>query len=391
MFRSLYLSLLLIVLAACSKTDIKPPPPKVDVTDYVVEPKTIPAVFDFIGFAESSHAVEIRARVEGYLDTIAYEEGQIVNEGQLLFQLDPRQYEAKVAQAKADVSKQEAILENAKLTVNRLTPLYEQKATSKKDLDNAIANQLSAEASLQASKAQLLDSKIQLDYTTIRSPVTGMADKAKFREGALISPGPDNLLTTVSVLDPMWVYFTISDNDILTVTQQQANKKLILPKDDQYKVEIILGDGNIFPYNGRVDFSSPTYDQSTGTMLVRAVFPNPKGGFYPEDYLRPGQFLRVKVYGAERPNAIFVPKRALLQKKGGMFVYLIDQDQKVIAQDVTVGEWYQDYQIITNGLKAGDRIVVDGINKIRPGTTVQVIGPWNAASDSKTPSSPQGK
>jgi membrane fusion protein (multidrug efflux system) len=361
----------LLLLTAC-KHETKPPValPPVDVMDFVVEPKTLPAVFDFIGFAASSHPVEIRARVEGYLDKTAYQDGQIVHEGDLLFQLDPRQYIAKVEQDKAEVARQFALVENAKLTVNRLTPLYEQKAASKKDLDNATANLLASEASLLAAKAQLLESQIQLDYTTIRAPITGLADKAKFQQGSLINPGSNSLMTTISVIDPIWIYFTVSDNDILSAQQQSANQQMTLPKESQYEIEAVMSDGSIYPYKGKVDFSSPTYDQSTGTLLARAVFPNPKSD------IRPGQFVRVKVFGAERPHALFVPKRALMQKKNGMFVYLIDTENKVVAQDVDTGDWYEEYQIITNGLKPGDRIVVDGINKVRPGATVHVKGPW---------------
>lgn len=361
-----------LTLCSCHSKDKKTPsiPPPVDINDYTVKPQNIPAVFDFIGFAESIHPVEIRARVEGYLDKIAYEDGQMVQEGSLLFQLDPRQYEAQVAQAQAEVAKQEAILENAKLTVNRLTPLFEKKAASKKDLDNATANQLSAAASLLSAKANLLNAEINLSYTTILSPITGLTDKAKLREGALINPASNSLLTTVSVIDPIWVYFTISDNDILKATKQSDEHSIILPKDSDYEVQIILSDGSIFPYKGKVNFNSPTYDQSTGTLLARAVFPNPKAD------LRPGQFVRVKVFGAMRPNALTVPRRALMQKSSGMFVYLISKDNKVISQDVTTGDWYEDYQVITNGLKPEDHIVVDGINKVRPGMTVNVLKPW---------------
>lgn len=345
-------------------------PPPVEVTDYIVEAKNIPAVFNFIGFAESAHQVEIRARVEGYLDKIAYQEGQLVKQGDLLFQLDPNLLAAKVAEAKGELARQEALLANAKLTVNRLTPLYEKNAASKKDLDNAQSNLLSVEASLESAKAQLLNNEINLGYATIRSPITGLADRSRFREGSLINPSSNSLLTTVSKLDPIWIYFTVSDNDMLKAKRLEKEQSMIFPKEDEFKVEAVMSDGSLFPYKGEVNFSSPTYDQSTGTILARASFSNPSGD------LRPGQFIRVKVYGAERPQAIVVPQRALMQKKDGMFVYIVDKDGKVTAQDVSTGEWIGNYQIITNGLKAGDRVVVDGINKIYPGTTVKVTGEW---------------
>lgn len=378
-----WIAVLLSLTCACNSYDKKPPViPPPTVTVFEVEAKTIPAVFDFIGFAESSHPVEIRAKVEGYLEKIAYIEGSLVQEGDLLFQIDPNQFQAKVEVAKGEVARQKALLANAVLTVNRLTPLYEQKAASKKDLDNAVANQLAVAAALQSAEAQLLDNEINLGYTTIRSPVKGLADKSRYHEGALINPGENSLMTTVSVLDPIWIYFTISDNDILRARQQENDKSLTLPQKSEYVVDAIMSDYSVYPHKGKVDFSSPTYDRATGTLLARAVFPNPKGD------LLPGQFVRVKVYGADYPKALFVPQRALLQKKTGMYVYLVGKDDKIIAQDVSTGSWFEDYQIVTNGLKIGDRIVVDGINKIRPGSIVQVVGPWKNNLQNSTPPTP---
>lgn len=365
---------LMLLLTACTSEQKPETAPPVDVTDYVVQPKTIGAVYDFVGFAESSHPVEIRAKVEGYLQKINYKEGSLVHLGDLMFEIDPQQFEAKVEEATGEVARQEALLTNAILTVNRLTPLYEQKAASKKDLDNATANKLSIEAALQSAKAQLLFAIINLGYTKIIAPVTGLAGKSKFYEGALINPAGNSLMTTVSVIDPIWVYFPVSDNDLLRAKQEEEKKNLILPEESEYTVEAIMSDGSAYPYKGKVDYSSPTYDQATGTMQVRGVFSNPNGD------LRPGQFIRVKVYGAKRPNAIVVPQRALMQKKSGMFVYLIDEEGKVVAQDVSTGPWEGDYQVVTNGLKQGDRVVVDGITKIRPGTAVKVVGPWKGQS-----------
>lgn len=391
MWRILLSTILLLSLIACHKEHKKPASNQpIDVTDFIIEPKNIPMTFDFVGFAQSSHPVEIRARVEGYLDKISYDEGQLVKQGQLMFQLDPRQYQAEVAQAAAEVSKQKAIYDNTILTVNRLTPLYEQKAASKKDLDNATAQKLAADASVQAAQAALLNNQINLGYTTITSPITGLADKSKFREGALINPGANSLLTTVSVYDPIWVYFTISDSDILNAQEKEASREIILPvtketvnlpANNKYVVEVIMSDGTVFPSKGRVDYASPTYDQATGTLQARAVLPNP------DLILRPGQFVRVKVSGATSPQAIYVPQRALMQKKDGMYVFLIE-DGKVIEQDVSVGDWYGNYQIITNGLKAGDRIVVDGINKLSEGSLVHIIGEWNPPVPQASQTSP---
>lgn len=374
MLRSYLTFCLMVLLSACHSEKPQQAMPPTNVTDYVVELKSIPAVFDFVGFAQSTHPVDIRAKVEGYLQKISYIEGSQVHTGDIMFEIDPEQFQAKVQEAKGEVDRQEALLVNAILTVNRLTPLYEQKAASKKDLDNATANKLAIEAALATAKAQLDFAIINLGYTKIIAPIDGQASKAHFREGDLVNPASNSLLTTVSAMDPIWVYFPISDNDILGALKEATQKSMTLPKETEYTVEVIFSDGSIYPYRGKVDYSSPSYDQATGTLQVRAVFPNP------ESNLRPGQFVRVKVYGAERPDAIVVPLRALMQKKNGMFVYLIDKDNKVVAQDVSTGPWVGDYQVITNGLKQGDRVVVDGINKIRPGMTVNITGPWNAPS-----------
>jgi membrane fusion protein (multidrug efflux system) len=286
---------------------------------------------------------------------------------------------AKVEQATGEVARQKALVANAHLAVDRLTPLYEKKAASKKDLDNATANKLATEASLLSAQANLLDAQINLGYTTIASPITGYADRAKLREGALINPASNSLLTTVSRLDPIWVYFTVSDNDILQVRQKEAEKlidlpeslgQMAMPKNNAYDVEVSMSDGSAYPHRGKVSFASPTYDQSTGTILVRGVFPNPDGD------LRPGQFVRVKVYGANMPNALVVPQRALMQKSTGMYVYRINEEGQPVAQDVSTGQWYGNYQVVTNGLKAGETIIVDGINKIRPGIKIEQVGAW---------------
>lgn len=321
---------------------------------------------DFVGVAQSSHPVEIRARVQGYLDKIAYTEGAMVKEGDLLFQLDQKPYVAKLDNAKADLDKQQAILWNANTTVERLQPLYAQKAASKRDLDNAIAQQLSAEAEVIAAKARVVEAELNLGYTTITAPLRAMSGRSQYREGALITPGDQGLLTTLNVLDPIWVYFSVSDADLLRYQTQTAEKQLVLPEDLNFEVQVGLSDGTLFPSHGKVDFADPSLNQGTGTMNVRAVFPNPNS------LLRPGQFVRVYLYGAIRPNAIIVPQRALQEGSNGMFVYLVGPNDQAVMANVQPGPWYDDYWIIRSGLKAGDRVIVDGVNKVQVGTPLQV-------------------
>lgn len=371
--------LITLLLTSCREAPAPREMAPVDVTYYVVEPRNVPLVYEYIGFADSSHPVEIRARVQGYLSKIAYVEGDKVKEGDLLFQIDPVEYEAKVEQAKGDVARQEAQLENARLTTSRLKPLYSEGAASKRDLDNALSSVAGYEAALRTANALLNESEINLGYTTIRSPITGYADRSSFREGALITPGPNNLLTTVSVLDPIWLYFTVSESDILRLRHLTNDASVTVPRtetisipsEEDFVVEALLSDGTSYPHKGRIDFGSPTYDRATGSLLVRAVLPNPDGD------IRPGEFLRVRIFGIERTNALAVPRRALVQKQNGNFVYLIKKDLQVVAQDVITAEWHDDFQVVSEGLAPGDRIVVDGINKILPGTHVNPIKAWN--------------
>ncbi len=377
-----FIFLTLFLMASCGSAPKQQGAPPVGVTTITVEKETIPEVFESVGYAASSHPVEIRARVEGYLEEITYTEGDKVKSGQTMFKLDQRNYKAALEQAKGMLAREKALLWNAQQAVDRLTPLFAKHAASKRDLDDATSSLLASQASVDAAQANVDTASINLSYTIITSPINGVAGKSNFREGALISPGPNNLLTNVDALDPIWVYFNISDNQRLKVEKQINEKTLVMPKDDNFDVEVILSDGSVFPSHGKVNFAAPTYDQRTGTLSLRAQFANPK------NLLRPGQFLRVKVLGAMRPNSIYVPQKALLEGKSGMYVYVV-RDGKAAIQNVSVGDWYGDNWIITEGLKVGDQVIVDGVNKVGQGSPVQVTKQLklskNAADTTTTP------
>lgn len=389
----LLLCLLVLAISGCRKEETAPPRPPVPVTVVTMEPQTIPATFEYVGFTKSSHPVDIFARVQGYLDKIGYLEGSMVQRGDLLFQLDARPFIAAVDRAKGVLSREEAILWNARVTRERLEPLYVQHAASRRDLDNAIASQLAAEASVQTAKAGLIEAELNLSYTTILSPISGLSGRARFREGTLITPGETALLTTVSVVDPIWVDFNVPSNDLLKTRDLIKKGYLKLPEKDDFDMQIVLADGSIFPHNGKGNFASPTLDERTGTMLVRAVFPNP------EETLKPGEFSRVKVLGAVRPNSLYVPQSAVLESKSGMIVYVVDKDNKAEIRPVEVGDWYGNYWVIQTGLKAGEKVIVGGVNKVQPGTPVNITidspstNPGAAVSDTtkaaaKTPVKP---
>ena len=279
-------SLLLICSVNGCKKSEPPKRPPVPVQTLKIVPQTIPANFEYLGFAESSHLVQIRARVEGYLLKIAYNEGGFVHAGDLLFQIDQRPFEDDLQEARGEMYQQQALLWKAIRAVDRLKPLYEKKAASQKDLDDATAFQLATEANLYTAKGKVAKAELNLSYTTVTTPISGLSSRSIFREGALVGPGRDSLLTTISMVDPIWITFTVSENDLLKYHTEEKKGNLVFPKGLNFDVEVILADDTSIPGIGKVDFANPTIDQTTGTMFVRAVFPNPKA------ILKPGQYLK---------------------------------------------------------------------------------------------------
>lgn len=366
-FCSLFLLVAMaLIFSSChEKKELFEMPP-VEVAVEKVEAKNYPAVFEYVGIMQSSHEVEIRARVTGYLDTIGYLEGSSVQKGDLLFQLDPRPYQAALAKANAQLANEESVLWQAQRSVKRFTPLYEKKAASQRDLDNAIASEMSAEAQVMAAQAQVADAEINLSYTTIRSPVSGITSQAKFRVGSLITTEQDSM-TTVYVIDPIWVLFSISEQDLLQAMDEIKAGRMVFPKNNQFDIELILADKSVYPQKGTVNFTAPFYSEKTGTLTVRAVIPNS------ENVLRPGQFVRVRIYGAIRPDAIAIPQSAVQQGQNGPFVFVVSANNQAEVRPVKPGPWHLNNWIIWEGLKSCDQVIVSGVNKLLPGTSVKVI------------------
>ncbi len=357
----------ILFIAGCQdkKEPLQKKPP-VPVTAFQVEAQTIPATFEFVGVAKSSHPVEIRARVEGYIWSIDYLEGSAVKQNDLLFVLDPLPYQASLQEAKGSLAREEAILWRAKRSLDRIAPLFAKNAASQKDLDDATASVLSAEASVLSAKANLMQAELNLSYTRVTSPIDGLSSRAAYREGTLITPNANGLLTLVSVIDPIWVLFSVSDNQLIQGQGEEAKKQIVLPSQQEYTVNLELSDGTMFPYSGQVNFSSPILDPDTGSLVVRSTFKNPKG------MILPGQFVKAYVSGATRPNAVVIPQQSVFQGQDGMYVFVIDKNSTVSMRGVEVGEWYKEYWIIKKGLVSGDVVVVSGINKVEPGARVQV-------------------
>jgi membrane fusion protein (multidrug efflux system) len=355
---------------ACeSKKEASAPPPPV-VTVMEIVQRDVPIAFEFVAQTQSSHLVNIQARVSGFLDKRLYPEGAQVKEGQVLFQMDAKPFQVQLDQAKAALAKQEAALETARLNLERTKPLTEQNALSQKDLDDATGQYLSAAAATEQAKAQVESAKLNLSYTTITSPVTGLSSSAHQTDGTYINP-QNSLLTTVSVLSPIWVNFSISENEMYKYRGQEAKGLLRAPNYKDYEVEIILVDGSVYPYIGRMTFAEPSYNAQTGTFLIRATVHNPDG------VLRPNQYVRARLKGAIMPKAILVPQRAVQQGSKGHFVWVVGKENKVEQRPVIVGDWQGDDWFIYEGLRSGEQVVIDGGLTLRPGATV-TIKPYGA-------------
>lgn len=353
-----------LLISSC--TNVEKKESVVNVETFIVQPQTIPVTFEFVGVCQSSHLVEIRSRVQGYLEEVSYLEGSFVNKGELLFKIDPREFEAKVDEVEANLEKEKAILWSAQKAVDRYKPLFEQKAASRKDLDDATAQLLAQQAQVNFYEAKLQEAELNLEYTEITSPISGLTTNSKYQQGTLITPGANDLLTTVSVIDPIWVIVNVSDTYFLESKQEMAKGELVVPKNYNFDVTLTLSDGSEYPYPGKVSFVSPVLNANTGTLSTRGIFPNP------DSLLRPGQFVRAQVKGATRPDAIFVPQTAVFQGEEGRFVYIVRQN-RVERRAVETGPWYETYWIIKSGLNPGDEVIQQGINKVKEGAVVNVM------------------
>ncbi|HET9762658.1 MAG TPA: efflux RND transporter periplasmic adaptor subunit [Casimicrobiaceae bacterium] len=366
----------LLALAGCSPSQSKPafsgfPPAEVNVL--AVGRHDFPVAFEYVGQTIGSKDVEVRARVTGIIEQRLYTEGAPVKAGQPLFIIDPKPYAAQVAQAEAELARAQAQKAQADRERARLAPLAERKAIGQKEADDAASNADLAAAAVQSAKARLDELKLNWGYTRVVAPISGLSSRAVKSEGSLATAN-DTLLTTISQTDPIWVTFSVSENEQLQLTRAVANGTLVLPKDNAFEVTIKLADGSTFPRQGKINFSDTRVNPSTGTYEMRAEVANH------DQALKPGQFVRVVLRGAQRKDALAVPQVALLDGPQGKFVYVAgkDKDGKDIAQPrpVTVGAWIDgdggNLFVIESGLAAGDHVIVNGIARLQPGAPIQV-------------------
>lgn len=363
---ALVLFALAVVLGACGKPPPGPPPRgEPTVTVVTVAPRDVSVFYEFVAQTQSSRQVNIQARVSGFLDKRVYTEGSVVKVGQVLFLMDKKPFQAQLDQAKAALLQQQSAMDVAQANLKRVKPLVEQNALSQKDLDDATGQYQQAAAAVEQAKAQVVQAELNLSYTTITSPVNGISSFAQQADGTYLSSS-NSQLTTVSELSPMWVNFSISENAYQNFRKQIEQGMIKPAPDGKYEVEVVLVDGTVYPQTGRITFLEPEYDTKTGTFLVRASVDNPQGT------LRPNQYVRARVNGAQRPNAILVPQRAVQQGPKGHFVWVLDQADKAQSRPVTVGDWHGDDWFINEGLQAGDRVVADGAVALMPGVHVKV-------------------
>ncbi len=356
--------MLVTVITSCGGHDDKKaaagPTPVSVVT---VSPTNLPVSLEFVAQTQSSHQVNIHARVSGFLDKRVYTEGAVVKAGQVLFLMDKKPFQAQLSGAAAALSKQKASMETARLNLARTKPLAAQNALSQKDLDDATGSFESASAAVEQAKSQLETARLNLSYCTITSPITGITGAAQQQEGTYINQ-QNSQLTTVAVLSPMWVNFSLSENQMQRIRDKVARKLLIPPPGGSFDVEIILVDGSVFPHKGKITYADPSYNAQTGTFLLRASVDNPKG------ILRPNQYVRALLKGGIRPNAVVLPQRAVQQGGKGHFVWVVDNAGKAEYRPVTAGEWHGNDWLIEEGLKAGEKVVVDGGLTLQAGAPV---------------------
>jgi membrane fusion protein (multidrug efflux system) len=349
--------------------------PPAAVTTLVLQPRTFPVSYEYVGQTAGSKEVEVRARVTGILEKRLFAEGAAVKAGQPLFVIDPKPLEAQAAAADAEVARARAQLTQAEREVARLKPLAERRAIGQKEADDAVSNAELARATVKATEARLAEVNLSLGYTRVNAPIGGLSSRANKSEGSLVNAN-ETLLTMIWQVDPIWVPFNVSENDRLKLERAVAAGRLVLPKDNAYDVTVKLSDGSAFPRKGRINFSDTRVNPGTGTFEMRAEIANADGA------LKPGQFVRVALKGAVRNNAIAVPQIAVQDGPQGKFVYLTgkDKDGKDIAivRPITLGDWVEadgaNLWIVESGLAAGDTVIVDGIAKLQPGGAIALGG-----------------
>jgi RND family efflux transporter MFP subunit len=350
--------LALAVTVGCKKKPTPPPPPEVQVI--AITPTNVPIFEEWIGTLNGFVNAQIRAQVTGYLLSQNYTEGSEVKKGDLLFQIDPRPFQATLDQAKAKLAQDQAQLDLTALNVKRYVPLAKEQAISQQELDDAVQANLGMAAQVKADEAAIENAQLNLGFTKITSPIDGLAGIAQGQIGDLVSQS-GTVLTTVSTINPIRVYFQVSEQSYMSFWQHLAGSGSV--KED-FPLELIFSDGSIFPEKGKFFFADRQVNSNTGTLQIAGLFPNPSF------LLRPGQFGLVRAQTHTVTNALLVPQRAVTQLQDSYQVTMVDDQNKAHIQPITVGEQIGSNWIITSGLKSGDRVMVEGAQKVSEGAAV---------------------
>jgi len=340
-----------------------PVPAALPATVLEVAPQRVPIAVEAVGQVEGSKEVEVRARVTGILLKRLYQEGELIRAGATMFKIDPAPFEIALAQAKAQLAQEQARNDQAQRESARLKQLAEQKAISQKEYDDASSTLRLSNATLQAVQANVRQAELNLSYTDVTAPVSGVSGRAARSEGSLITAGADSLLTTISQVDPIWVRFSLSDTDLAKLPQRRLIRGVPV------EVSLVLPGGAPYPGKGRLNFAATQIDTRLGTQQLRAEFDNAKG------QLLPGQFVRAQLIAGQRDNVFLVPQTAVMQAEAGYMLFVLDQGGKAALRPVQLGDWVGSDWMVLGGLAAGDRVIVDNLLKLRPGAAVSAVAP----------------
>lgn len=345
------------------------PAPEVQVE--VVQPQALPLELEYAARTAGYREVQVRAQVSGILQERTYREGSAVKQGQVLFRIDPRTYQAALARAQAALAQEQARYRQTERDLRRIRELQKKGFASESELDNAISNFEQSKANIQAAEAEVQARQIDLDYTTVRAPISGITSRETVSEGSLMVAGDPNasLLSQITQLDPIYVNFAAPDSEVEAVRRGLQAGSVQRPEGGALAVSLVLGDGSVYPLQGQVDFTDSLVDRGTGSVSVRAVLPNP------EQKLLPGQFVRVRVLGLQLPSAVSLPERAVAQGANGTYVYVVDEEGLARLRPVRTGHTAQGRWLIESGLAAGERVIVEGLAKVRPDSPVRVAAP----------------
>ncbi|MCB2186145.1 MAG: efflux RND transporter periplasmic adaptor subunit [Deltaproteobacteria bacterium] len=374
------LSALLVIAACDNKSDTyqAPPPPKVTVAAPVV--RDVVEYADFTGNTAAVKSVELRARVSGFLDSINFEPGGMVKKDQLLFVIEPEPFRAKLNQAKADLATAKAQEELAKATLLRKENAYKTRAVSEVEVLTARAELAKAKAGIQSAAAEVENAQIDLGYTSITAPISGRISRNLVDVGNLVGSGQATLLATIYTDDPMYAYFNISENDILSYQKALKSGQLAQAGLEPYAVYMGTADEVGYPRKGKLDYADPNVDQSTGTVQVRGVFDNA------DQSLLPGLFVRIRIPMQRLKDAVLVPELAVGIDQGGNYLFVIDDQDVAQFRRVTMGPKEDTLAVVRTGLKAGERVVVNGLLRVRPGLKVTPETASAAAAPAKAAS-----